>query len=271
MKPYEPYGGKWRRLTHEEEVRLAKRIAKGDEEARRIFIESNYPLVLRIAQRFHMLYPTVPFVDLVQGGCVGLIRAVDHYDWRYGTRFSTYAVPWIKQAVFRTLRTYMGVTFSLRTAEMVRKLIKERCYLSKLLGREPTVDELAERVGAVPSMVEELLFLLDHGVLSLEAFDDDDHHDFTTTYAEYLLRDDCCDPEGAVLSEEAKALVREAMGDLPKRLQDVLKWRFGFDGEECDYSKIGKRLGITRQGARQLVLSALKQLRNHPKLKQLIG
>lgn len=259
-------------LTHEQEVELAKRMEAGDEEARNIFIESNYRLVVSIAQKYRGC--GVPLEDLIQAGNVGLIQAVDHYDWRQGTRFSTCAVMWIRQAILRAIDSHARIVrLSMRVSEQAHRIAAAREALVRELGRDPTIDEIARRVRLPKERVKELMGYMAQKVISLddpvdmaEGFDTDE----IPSLAEYLPDDSATDPEEVVANRELREILEEAVSELPERTQRAVRLRFGLDdGITHTYDEIGRRLGLSRQRAMQLVQGALIQLRNHPKIKVL--
>jgi len=261
-------------LTHEQEVELAKRMEKGDEEARRIFIESNYRLVVSIAQRYRGC--GVPLEDLIQAGNIGLIQAVDHYDWRQGTRFSTCAVMWIRQAILRAIDSHARVVrLSMRVSEQVHRIAAARQALMRELGRDPTIDEIARRVRLSKERVKELMGYMAQRVISLddpvdiaEGLDADE----VPSFSEYLADDPSSNPEEIVINREFKEAIEEAIRELPDRTQQALKLRFGLEDNVIHtYDEIGYQLGLSRQRAMQLVQVGLQQLREHPKIKMLMA
>ncbi|MFA4015007.1 MAG: hypothetical protein RUDDFDWM_000073 [Candidatus Fervidibacterota bacterium] len=261
-------------LTHEQEVELAKRMEKGDEEARRIFIESNYRLVVSIAQRYRGC--GVPLEDLIQAGNIGLIQAVDHYDWRQGTRFSTCAVMWIRQAILRAIDSHARVVrLSMRVSEQVHRIAAARQALMRELGRDPTIDEIARRVRLSKERVKELMGYMAQRVISLddpvdiaEGLDADE----VPSFSEYLADDPSSNPEEIIINREFKEAIEEAIKELPDRTQQAIKLRFGLeDNVAHTYDEIGYQLGLSRQRAMQLVQVGLQQLREHPKIKMLMA
>gem|GEM_PF-441194 len=259
-------------LTHEQEVELAKRMEKGDEEARRIFIESNYRLVVSIAQKYRGC--GVPLEDLIQAGNIGLIQAVDHYDWRQGTRFSTCAVMWIRQAILRAIDSHARIVrLSMRVSEQVHRVAAARQALIRELGRDPTIDEIARRTRLSRERVKELMGYMAQRVISIDDpldMADGLDVDEVPSFSEYLADDQSNNPEEVIANREMKKVIEEAIKELPDRTQHALKLRFGFeDGVMHTYDEIGYQLGLSRQRAMQLVQLGLQQLREHPKVKML--
>lgn len=259
-------------LTHEQEIKLARRMEKGDKEARRIFIESNYRLVVSIAQKYRGC--GVPLEDLIQAGNIGLIQAVDHYDWRQGTRFSTCAVMWIRQAILRAIDSHARIVrLSMRVSEQVHRIAAARQALIRELGRDPTIEEIARRVRLSKERVKELMGYMAQRVISIDDpvdIADGLSADEVPSFAEYLADDVSNNPEEIVISRELKQVIEEAIKELPDRTQQALKLRFGLeDGIAHTYDEIGYQLGLSRQRAMQLVQLAIQQLREHPKIKTL--
>jgi RNA polymerase primary sigma factor len=243
-------------LTAAEERELARRKDEGDEDAKKKLIESNLRLVMSITRNYTKA--GVPLLDLIQEGNLGLIRAVEKFDYKMGFKLSTYATWWIRQAVTRALAD-QGRTIRLpvHVADQVRRLMRARRQLAQKLNREPTQDELAQESGFPEKRVRELLDLVEDPV-SLET----PVGDGESMYADLIedVHSDRPDEETSLKlrgKELAEALLR-----LNPRMQRVLQLRFGLDGRPPQtLEQVGAGLGITRERVRQLESRALRELR----------
>jgi RNA polymerase primary sigma factor len=243
-------------LTREEERELARRKDAGDEAAKRKLIESNLRLVMSITR--HYTRAGVPLLDLIQEGNLGLIRAVEKFDYRMGYKLSTYATWWIRQSITRALAD-QGRTIRLpvHVAEQVRRMMRSRRQLAQKLNRDPSVKELAEESGFPESRIEQLLDLVEDPV-SLET----PVGDGESLYGDLIedTKSDRPDQETAVKLRQ-KELAR-ALQSLNPRMQHVLELRFGLSGSEPKtLEEVGEGLGITRERVRQLEARALRELR----------
>lgn len=246
-------------LTPDEERVLARRIAHGDEEARRELITANYRLVFHVVSRFR--HTGVPIEDLIQEGNLGLIEAVDRFDPRRGCRFNTYALLWIRGAVLRAatrLRPLMPVPE--RLAQAASRMRREEDLLAQELMRQPTCDEVADRIGLSTARVEETRHLLRRPT-SLDTPDSED----SRPADDWLVADN--DPEmGARLARaDVARAVAEGLEQLTPREREVLRLRFGLDTDDPrSLAEVGRVLDISRQRARELEQSALRRLRSKP-------
>jgi RNA polymerase primary sigma factor len=243
-------------LTREEERELARRKDEGDEDAKRRLIESNLRLVMAITRNYTRA--NVPLLDLIQEGNLGLIRAVEKFDYRLGYKLSTYATWWIRQAITRALAD-QGRTIRLpvHVADQVRRLLRARRQLAQKLNREPTLAELAREAQQSEDRVRELLELVENPV-SLET----PVGDGESLYGD-LIEDVHSLAPHEQSAEQARA--RELAGALEQlnpRMRRVLSLRFGLDGEAPQtLEEVGSQLGITRERVRQLETRALRELR----------
>jgi RNA polymerase primary sigma factor len=257
LKLYVRQIGDGRLLTAEEERELARRKDAGDEEAKRKLIESNLRLVMSITRNYTRA--GVPLLDLIQEGNLGLIRAVEKFDWKLGFKLSTYATWWIRQAVARALAD-QGRTIRLpvHVAEQARKVLRARRILTQKLNRDPTVEEIAKESGFPPERVRELFELVEDPV-SLET----PVGDGESLYGD-LIEDTKSDrPDDATAKQLRSVELAEAMLRLNPRMRRVLAMRFGLEGHTPKtLEEVGTDLGITRERVRQLESRALRELRS---------
>jgi RNA polymerase primary sigma factor len=256
LKLYVRQIGDGRLLTAAEERELARRKDEGDETARRRLIESNLRLVMSITRNYTKA--GVPLLDLIQEGNLGLMRAVEKFDYTMGFKLSTYATWWIRQAVTRALAE-QGRTIRLpvHVAEQVRRVMRSRRLLSQRLNRDATIDEIAADSGFPPQRVQELFELVQDPV-SLET----PVGDGESLYGDLIedTKSDAPDDQTALRLRSTE--LAEALAQLDSRMHHVLTRRFGLDGEPPEtLEEVGVGLGITRERVRQLESRALRQLR----------
>jgi len=243
-------------LTPVEERELARRKDEGDEEAKKKLIESNLRLVMSITRNYTKA--GVPLLDLIQEGNLGLIRAVEKFDYKLGFKLSTYATWWIRQAVTRALAD-QGRTIRLpvHVADQVRRLMRARRQLAQKMNREPTEAELARESGFPEKRVKELLELVEDPV-SLET----PVGDGESMYADLIEDIHSERPDESTSKKLRRVELAEAMLRLNPRMRRVLSLRFGLDGEPPQtLEEVGAGLGITRERVRQLESRALRELR----------
>jgi RNA polymerase primary sigma factor len=256
LKLYVRQIGDGRLLTPAEERDLARRKDQGDEAAKRRLIECNLRLVMSITRNYTKA--GVPLLDLIQEGNLGLIRAVEKFDYRMGYKLSTYATWWIRQAVTRALAD-QGRTIRLpvHVAEQVRRLMRARRTLTQKLNRDPTIAELATESGFPERRVEELLDLVEDPV-SLET----PVGDGESLYADLIEDVHSDQPDESTAKRLRSAELASALERLNPRMRHVLALRFGLDGAPPQtLEEVGTGLGITRERVRQLESRALRELR----------
>src|ERR1700747_1400145 len=243
-------------LTREEERELARRKDEGDEQAKRRLIESNLRLVMAITRNYTRA--NVPLLDLIQEGNLGLIRAVEKFDYRLGYKLSTYATWWIRQAITRALAD-QGRTIRLpvHVADQVRRLLRARRQLAQKLNREPTLAELARESQQSEERVRELLELVENPV-SLET----PAGDGESLYGDLIEDVHSLAPHDQTAEQARGRELAGALEQLNPRMRRVLSLRFGLEGDvPRTLEEVGSELGITRERVRQLETRALRELR----------
>jgi RNA polymerase primary sigma factor len=244
-----------RLLTAPEEVALAKRIERGDDAAKRRMIESNLRLVVAVARDYRGL--GVPFLDLIQEGSLGLHRAVEKFDWRRGFKFSTYATWWIRQAVARALADKARtIRMPVHIVERLQKINRADRLLWTQLGREPTLEEIAEEASLTVQQVLEVRAAA-RASTSLDAPVGDGED---AVFGDFVAGDEPLPEEAVELNLRSEAL-RRALSSLPQREREVVVMRYGLGGSEAQtLEEIGRRLGLTRERVRQIELESLRRL-----------
>jgi RNA polymerase primary sigma factor len=248
--------GRWPLLTAEEEVELAKRIERGDKEAKDRMINSNLRLVVSIAKRYqgHGL----SLLDLIQEGIIGLIRAVEKFDWRRGFKFSTYATWWIRQAVQRGVANKSRtIRIPVHIAEREQRIARAERELAPKLGRQPTEKEVAKHARLPLKQVQEVRKAA-RAVTSLDRPIGDEHDGALGE----LFASEQSPPEEEIGVSLEQDVLRRAVAQLPEREREVVKLRYGLNGDRdpASLEAIGRQLGLTRERVRQIEANALEQL-----------
>ena len=251
--------GKVPLLTAEEEIELAKRMEAGDEDAKKRLAEANLRLVVSIAKRY--VGRGMLFLDLIQEGNLGLIKAVEKFDYNKGLKFSTYATWWIRQAITRAIADQARtIRIPVHMVETINKLVRVSRQLLQELGREPTPEEIAERMEIPVERVREILKISQEPVsLETPIGEEEDSH-----LGDFIQDDNVPVPADAAAFTLLKEQLVEVLGTLTEREQKVLRLRFGLDdGRARTLEEVGKEFNVTRERIRQIEAKALRKLR-HP-------
>jgi RNA polymerase primary sigma factor len=248
--------GRWPLLTKEEEIELAKLIERGDEQAKERMINSNLRLVVSIAKRYqgHGL----SLLDLIQEGIIGLMRAVEKFDWRRGFKFSTYATWWIRQAVQRGVANKSRtIRLPVHIADREQKMARAERLLAPKLGRQPTEEEIARQAKLPLKQVREVR----QAARAITSLDKPLGADNEGRFGD-LFASEGSEPEEELTVSLEEDVLRRAVAQLPEREREVVKRRYGLDGERdpASLATIGRELGLTRERVRQIEASALEQL-----------
>lgn len=266
IKMYMKEVSKYPLLTEERELELAKRVQEGDMEARNEFVNANLRLVISVAK--HYIGCGIPFLDLIQEGNVGLMKAVEKFDYTKGYRFSTYGTWWVKQAITRAISDQSRtIRIPAHIVESISKVKKTERELSMKLGRDPKPAEIAKEMDMKVSEVRELLeYSADIGSLDMSLGDSDDD----ATVASLIEDTTCVNPATAYLEIERQNVIEKILDTLPEREGDVLRYRFGLKtGKPQTLEEVGKIYGLTKERIRQIEAKALQKLRQPTRAKKL--
>ena len=257
--------GKVPLLSADEEIELAKRMEQGDEEAKKRLCEANLRLVVSIAKRY--VGRGMLFLDLIQEGNLGLIKAVDKFDYTKGYKFSTYATWWIRQAITRSIADQARtIRIPVHMVETINKLIRVSRQLLQTYGREPSPEEIAEEMGISVDKVREIQKIAQEPVsLETPIGEEEDSH-----LGDFIPDEDVPAPAEAAAFSMLKEQLVEVLDTLTEREQKVLKLRFGLDdGRARTLEEVGKEFDVTRERIRQIEAKALRKLRHPSRSKKL--
>ena len=265
VRMYLRESGKIPLLTYEEELDLAKKVLEGDEEAKQKLAESNLRLVVSIAKKY--VGRGMLFLDLIQEGNMGLIKAVEKFDYTKGFKFSTYATWWIRQAITRAIADQARtIRIPVHMVETINKLIRTSRHLLQQLGREPSPEEIAEEMEMPVEKVMEIQKIAQDPVsLETPIGEEDDSH-----LGDFIKDEDSPAPQDSAAYTLLKEQLEEVMGTLTPREAKVLKLRFGLeDGKARTLEEVGKEFMVTRERIRQIEAKALRKLRHPSRSKKL--
>jgi RNA polymerase primary sigma factor len=246
-------------LTAEQEIKLSRRIRKGDERARKEMIRANLRLVISIAKRYFHL--GVPLLDLIEEGNLGLMKAVDRFNPRRGFRFSTYAAWWIKQAITRSiLEQGKIIRIPVYMSELISKWKKTKEQLSQRVKRRPTEEEIAKKLKISKSLVEQINFWLSATTSSLDAPIGGDEGE--SQLSDLVEDETAVSPDKDIEQLLNKERLKNLLSMMRKRERQVLDMRFGLaDGKTHTLAEVAKKFGVSRERVRQIEEEALKKLR----------